>query len=70
MKDGGLDSMSDKTLGYLIIVFLIWVIESIIIIVVANALTDLVGLVGVGKYCTIFLFWVIVLGLLSKLKGD
>ena len=62
--------MDDKTLGYLIIVFLLWVIESIIILIVANALTDLVGLVGVGKYCTIFLFWVIVLGLLSKLKGD
>ena len=56
--------------GYLIIVFLLFLIESIIILIVANALTDLVGLVGVGKYCTVFLFWLITVGVLSKLKGD
>lgn len=62
--------MNDKTLGYLIIIFLFWVIESIIIIIVANALTDLIGLVGAGKYCTILLLWIIIIGIINKLQGD
>lgn len=61
---------NNRMIALALIMFSIWLIESIIIIIVANALTDIIGLHGLGKYCCIFLLWIITVGVINKLQKD
>ena len=62
--------MNSNTIALLTLIILVWIIEALIIIIVANALTDIIGLQGISKYCCIFLIWLLTVGVLNKLQGD
>lgn len=60
---------AEATICFIFIIGVI-LIESLIVVVVGDWIARNLGMTGLTYYCTVFLFWLIVTGLLSKLLKD
>lgn len=46
------------------------IVQTLIVVIVGDWIACKLGMTGLTYYCTIFLFWLIVTGLLSKLSKN
>ena len=53
-----------------LLIMTILVIQTLVVVIVGDWIAHSLGMTGLTYYCTVFLFWLIITGLLGKLLND